>query len=458
MDTTTHASYRLVQMTGSSASLYQVNARDQVAFTEGVEPGVVRARMFDGDRIIDLGTLGGPIASAVAVNNGGQVAGLSHIDDSGHFRAFRWNRMSGMLDLGLAPGAIDSQALDLNNRGDVTGNLTFADEPSVHPFVWSHSAGMVDLGPLEGAPAVALQINEAGRIMGQASGQEAIFSWTREEGMLAIRAPNNGNILASDMNSAGQIVGRYNTPAGPRGFLWTPGAGLMDLDLAGETNAINNEEMVVGAYAAVQQAFRWTREGGFVDLGTLGGPLSVAQDVNNRGHVVGRSSTFDGSITRAFVWTPEHGMADLNTLVGNAPAGLLLTGANCINNRGSILADGAGGGLFLLLRGPGRDEPPVVGPVEITGIQDVGMPLVFSAHFTDVDLQQAHSAVWAWGDGSQDPGIVTESNGVGSVSGTHTFAATGFYTIALTVTDSGGDSTTVRLSIGVGVPSPVGAG
>ncbi|HXE57998.1 MAG TPA: hypothetical protein VNK43_08350, partial [Gemmatimonadales bacterium] len=55
--------------------------------------------------------------------------------------------------------------------------------------------------------------------------------------------------------------------------------------------------------------------GGAVELGTLGGASSLAQDVDDHGVVVGVSETADGA-SHAFRWTAEGGMVDLGTLPG----------------------------------------------------------------------------------------------------------------------------------------------
>ena len=57
---------------------------------------------------------------------------------------------------------------------------------------------------------------------------------------------------------------------------------------------------------------------------------------------------------------------------------------------------------------------------------------------TDTDVLDTHTAVWDWGDGTTMPGTVTETNGSGSVSGSHTYASAGVYTVKVTVTDDDG--------------------
>ena len=51
-----------------------------------------------------------------------------------------------------------------------------------------------------------------------------------------------------------------------------------------------------------QHAFSWTKKGGMVDLGTLGGPGRRAVAVNDRGEVVGYSNTSTANSTRRCGW------------------------------------------------------------------------------------------------------------------------------------------------------------
>jgi hypothetical protein len=71
-----------------------------------------------------------------------------------------------------------------------------------------------------------------------------------------------------------------------------------------------------------------------------------------------------------------------------------------------------------------------------------GASISASASFTDPGVLDTHTAVWDWGDLSSNSGSVTESNGDGSVLGTHAYADAGIYIVTLTVTDKDGDADT----------------
>lgn len=68
-----------------------------------------------------------------------------------------------------------------------------------------------------------------------------------------------------------------------------------------------------------------------MDLGTLGGPSSYANDINKDGTVVGTADNAAG-LQRAFRWTPLGGITDLGTLPGDD-----WSTACCITDDGHIL-------------------------------------------------------------------------------------------------------------------------
>jgi hypothetical protein len=74
------------------------------------------------------------------------------------------------------------------------------------------------------------------------------------------------------------------------------------------------------------------------------------------------------------------------------------------------------------------------GPVQVATSVVVGVP------FADLDTGDHHTASWNWGDGTSSPGIVAESSGAGSATGSHVYAAAGVYTVVVTVSDNHGKS------------------
>jgi probable HAF family extracellular repeat protein len=118
---------------------------------------------------------------------------------------------------------------------------------------------------------------------------------------------------------------------------WVPQRlpGLGSRDGIAAANAINNHGQIVG-FAYVDDTYHavlW-QNGKPRDLGTLGGRYSSAEDINDRGQIVGWSLTKgdDFRSQHAFLW--EDGkMRDLGTIPGPHPD----SEATAINERGQIV-------------------------------------------------------------------------------------------------------------------------
>jgi probable HAF family extracellular repeat protein len=88
----------------------------------------------------------------------------------------------------------------------------------------------------------------------------------------------------------------------------------------------------------IHHAALW-RNGAITDLGTVAGdPCSRAYGINAMGQIVGGSSSCTAFL-HAFLWENGGSAIDLNSLVAPG-AGLTLTQANFINDRGDIAAVG----------------------------------------------------------------------------------------------------------------------
>jgi probable HAF family extracellular repeat protein len=198
---------------------------------------------------------------------------------------------------------------------------------------YGDGAGIVEIGGF-GNDTIVRGVSDNGVVVGYGSGEfpyEA-FYWTEAGGLTGIGTLEPGNVLAQSFalgvsDDGTRIVGQSDTAehGGYQAFLWVMGASagvagneemyVLDSLVAGRSSsatAISSD----GRYAAgtsagtgfSSHAVRWSLDGveeggapGVLDLGTLGGSLSWANDISDDGRVVvGRSD--DGGSTVAFRW------------------------------------------------------------------------------------------------------------------------------------------------------------
>src|SRR5215469_15734674 len=109
--------------------------------------------------ITDLGSLGGGVTDATAINAAGQVTGDSTLNVGGS-RAFLW-RNGKMTDLGTLPGGDFSKGREINGSGEVAGSATDSGEIS-HPSLWK-GKNITAFRPGSGP----LAINDSGQFIGR---------------------------------------------------------------------------------------------------------------------------------------------------------------------------------------------------------------------------------------------------------------------------------------------------
>ncbi|HEX7314291.1 MAG TPA: Calx-beta domain-containing protein [Pyrinomonadaceae bacterium] len=318
-----------------------------------------------GYTVTDLGTLGGEASRAYGLDECGRVVGESQAaaGASAQFRPFRW-KDGVMTDLGTLGGQ-SGTAYALNQGETVIGSaLTAGSLP--HPFVRPAAGPMQDIGTLGGFSAEAQDVNASGLVVGQSEDgglQDRAFVWQSGVGMQALTAPWGTPIRAFGINDAGQIAGSANlSTSGTHAFV-TVGGVAIDLGTLGGAVSVATEVSETGevsgySYITVPQgsitqsfhAFRWkdanannqSDSGEMLDLGVLAGDKnSYAYDINNDGTVVGYSETGapgNGNVTRAFIWTSANGLQDLNVVVPGT--NWTFREARGINNRGQIVGYG----------------------------------------------------------------------------------------------------------------------
>jgi probable HAF family extracellular repeat protein len=292
--------------------------------------------------ITDLGTLGGDRSVATAISNSGQVVGYS-VTPQGAEHAFRWSAGS-MTDLGTLPGGGYSHANAVNDAGQVAGLSDRSSGGYGYPVRWSASGAIQDLGgPITNQLGSGNAIDPAGRVAG---GQRPASSEGEPVAMLydAAGRPHllaKGSLgAAAGINARGQIVG---SP----GYIWQNGAVTSLPGLAGgsaSARAISISGLVAGSAGTVDgslHAALW-RGRAITDLGTIDGiRYNQANAVNAAGQVVGTADPLCSPCVAPRAWLWRAGSATALDSLIPAGSGWTLQQANGISDRGEI----AGAGL-----------------------------------------------------------------------------------------------------------------
>lgn len=350
-------------------------------------------------RVVDLGTLGGPVSAGNAINNIGWATGFS-TESSGVQLATLWAN-GAQIPLGTLGGPSSDVAWPVkNNFGLISGttengvhdplNETFScpafgllSGNSCVAFAWQRGQ-MVQLPGLGGNNSIGAGDNSLGQIVGWAEQsandptcappapgatqflQFEATLWERDwTGQWHVRElppfPGDPDGAATAINELGQAVGisgqcdvAIGAYSAIHALLWqnghpidlgnlgghgwnTPGAINYRGVIAGFANGPN--DVVSGQLQFRFLAFIWTKEHGMQSLGTLpGDAMSEATDINDENQIVGVSfADFFFDNPRAFIY--ENGtMTPLNSLIGSASADWDISSTGGINDRGEIAA------------------------------------------------------------------------------------------------------------------------
>lgn len=286
-----------------------------------------------------LDSLGGSKSFARAINNRGQVVGASQTSDNS-VRAVIWNGAA-VSELGTVNGEF-SVAYDINNAGQVVGYMSRSGIP--YPATWSGASGTYLEAPAGGG--VAYAINASGLITGT---RELVLNtadlatlWTGGT-FSDLGTLGGAKRVPAGINEAGDIVG-YTT-LGPSNYtehaaLWKNGA-IVDLGGLGEfdshAKAINNRGQIVGYSTTAQgngtHAVLW-HQGAITDLGTLGGQYGIAWSLNNAGQIIGVSTGAD-EVVRPTLWSGTT-VVDLSTRFNTSGTGVFSARPVDINDNGQI--------------------------------------------------------------------------------------------------------------------------
>ncbi|MGZ8740837.1 MAG: hypothetical protein ACXWZ8_09620, partial [Gaiellaceae bacterium] len=205
----------------SDAKLTALNARGHVAGSIPVPSGGRHAFLWDGTRIVDLGTLGGRNSRATALNDHSQVAGTS-ATRRGAVHGFLW-RKGRMTDLGpMTPVALNTRGAVLAVRKEGT---------RMRAFLWRDNR-RIDLGYWQSPGLVTslddwflpltVSLDDGNRVAGTDEAGHAIV-WANGRRTRLPELPGAKGSAALAAHTRAGIVGwSTNAHGDQRAVLWTP--------------------------------------------------------------------------------------------------------------------------------------------------------------------------------------------------------------------------------------------
>jgi probable HAF family extracellular repeat protein len=320
--------------------------------------------------VTDLGTLSGnKVSAASALNNSGEVAGVSSSPTADIAMLFTAGKATSISTL----GSDVSVANAINGSGEIVGFNDFYSNPNFDPQAFLYSNGSmknINSASLFPAGTEAWGINNSGQVVGTgylSPGNFHVFLYSGRR-MTDLGPPGSYQASATAINNLGQIVGGYSLASGGGGaFLYSSGK-ITQLPIpagswAVSPFAINDNGEIAGALyfnsGAPPHAASYSN-GVWTDLGGIAGAISnLAKGVNISGQVVG---TAYFPTTQYHPYKPgKHvafihgsgGLVDLNTLIPTG-TGFTITDAVGINDLGQIVcnATNASGNKHAVLLTP----------------------------------------------------------------------------------------------------------
>lgn len=266
--------------------------------------------------VVDIGGLGGDQTWTSAINNRGQVVGVSRVSAGGPYHAFLWSLDGGMTDLGTLEGATESFAYGINDVGQVVGSAHFGSYQ--YAVLWDVDGSIRNLGLLPGGTvSVAFDINESGQVVGNGDNRPVFWDVDGNIREFDILAGDNAGV-AFGINEAGIVVGQstFSSLLGGRRryrpVLWDSSGGItMLVDSNERAVDINDFGQVLGSGGVI-----WNPDGTTINLAQFSEyPLSNTTGINNLGQVAGWSVTESYGDPFPVVWEPVPEPTSISALL-----------------------------------------------------------------------------------------------------------------------------------------------
>jgi len=116
--------------------------------------------------------------------------------------------------------------------------------------------------------------------------------------------------------------------------------------------------------------------------------------------------------------------------------------------------DGRGGAAEATAAVVFNNVAPVAAAAADQAVDAGGELALAVAVFRDAGIEDTHTAVIDWGDGTNEPGDVSEAKGSGAVSGAHIYSEPGTYTVGVDVADDDGGVDTTGFQVTVNPKKP----
>lgn len=310
-------------------------------------------------RVVDLGSLGGDIGilQGRSINLRGMAVGLMSTAEPDPFapncfadcnidRAFLYANGK-TWDLGALAKDASSTANGITETALIYGQAQngiidpLTGFPEAHA-VWWVNRKIIDLGTLGGNQSAASKANLLGQTVGGSlTTRQDPFAFEPMAGCRFTPITGSGSNWMSFAENSFFAPGATETHA----TLWWGGA-KFDMGTLGGPDSVAIDVNLLGqavgwSYTSYQanefgvpdvHPFLWnplTRK--MHDLGSLGGACAIAAALNTRGDVIGHSTLANNTTEHPFLWTAKGGLRDLGTLGGD------FAHANHINDRGEIV-------------------------------------------------------------------------------------------------------------------------